>query len=320
MKMIKISVLIPVYNAGKYLKECLDSVVKQTLNDIEVIAIDDGSTDESPQILDAYASMYPNVTVIHQKNMGVVATRCNLLMMAKGEYVAWIDSDDFMEPSMMEKMYQKAKSLNSDLILCDYSYYPEAVKTKEKWYKPYKGIVDWNFIERNTQQWNKIVKRSLLEEIGITDLMAKGGEGVYAFALIKAKKIASIDEELYNYRVGHTSLSSNKANVEWYKKNVVKTKSQLDAATDLNLSADLKTYFRYRYIYSWLQLMIIAAFNENEPVYEECRKQLRQLHWKQNPYTNTILANNYGNIKTFVFTRIIPMNYTIAKLIAKAAM
>lgn len=318
--MIKISVLIPVYNAEKYLKECLDSVVKQTLNDIEVIAIDDGSTDESPQILDAYASMYPNVTVIHQKNMGVVATRCNLLKMAKGEYIAWIDSDDFMEPSMMEKMYQKAKSINSDLILCDYNYYPESVKTKEKWYKPYKGIVDWNFIERNTQQWNKIVKRSLLEEIGITNLMAKGGEGVYAFALIKARKIASIDEELYNYRVGHTSLSSNKANVEWYKKNVVKTKSQLDAATELNLSADMKSYFRYRYIYSWLQLMIIAAFNENEPIYEECRKQLRQLHWKQNPYTNTILTNNYGNIKTFVFTKIIPMNYTIAKLIAKAAM
>ena len=320
MKMIKISILIPVYNAEKYLKECLDSVVKQTLNGIEVIAIDDGSTDESPQILDAYASMYPNVSVIHQKNMGVVATRCNLLMMAKGEYVAWIDSDDFMEPSMMEKMYRKAKSLNSDLVLCDYNYYPEAVKTKEKWYKPYKGIVDWNFIERNTQQWNKIVKRSLLEEIGIADLMSEGGEGVYAFTLIKAKKIVSIDEELYNYRVGHASLSNNKGNVEWYKKNVVKTKNQMNEAKHLELPEDWITYFEYRYIYSWLQLMIVAAFNNEEDVYTNCLKQLRQLKWKENQFTKLILTNNYGKLKTFVLLNLMPRNFKVAHIIAKIAL
>lgn len=318
--MIKISILIPVYNAEKYLKECLDSAVKQTLNDIEVIAIDDGSTDESPEILDTYASMYPNVMVIHQKNMGVVATRCNLLKMAKGEYVAWIDSDDFMEPSMMEKMYQKAKSLNTDLVLCDYNYYPEAVKTKEKWYKPYKGVVDWNFIERNTQQWNKIVKRSLLEEIGIRNLMAKGGEGVYAFALIKGKNIASIDEKLYSYRVGHDSLSSNKKNVEWYKRNVVKTRNQLNEARHLELLADWITYFEYRYIYSWLQLMIVAALNSEEDVYTNCLKQLRQLKWKENPLTKLILTNNHGRLKTFVLTQMIPMNYGVAKLITKFAL
>ena len=233
--MFRVSVLIPVYNAEKYLSRCLESVVNQTLKDIEIVAIDDGSTDSSAQILDDYASAYSFIKVFHQKNAGVVKTRCNLMSLVSGEYIAWIDSDDFMKPLMLEKLYNKAKEADADVVLCDYDYYPAEVKTKYKWYKKYEGIIDWNFIERNTQQWNKLVRTSFSESLNMRKLMDESGEGAYAFALIKAKRIASVDEKLYHYRVGHTSLSNNMKNVESYKVDIKKTENQLKNAKAFNL-------------------------------------------------------------------------------------
>lgn len=318
--MVAVSVLIPVYNAEKYLEECLESIVNQTLNSMEVIVLDDGSTDKSSQIIDEYAEKYSFVCAVHRENKGVVKTRCDLMNLAKGEYVAWIDSDDFMELDMLEKMYMKAKESDADLVLCDYSYFPAAIKTKEKWYKPYKGVSDWNFIERNTQQWNKLVKRSLLEELKISEWMAKSGEGIYALVLIKAAKIVSIDSELYHYRVGHTSLSNNKQNVKWYLGNVEKTKEQWEAAKSFLLLEDQLKYFEYRYIYSILQAMIVSAFNNDETSYRNMKQKLMTLDWKKNPYTKMILRNNHGEAKAFVFVNVVPNSFTFTKAIARVAM
>lgn len=318
--MYSVSVLIPVCNAEKYLGQCIDSVINQSLKDLEIIAVDDGSTDSSPQMLEEYAEAYPFIKVFHQKNVGVVKTRCKLMSLASGEFVAWIDADDFMEPLMLEKMYTKAKTEDADVVICDYDWYPTDIKIKYKWYKEYNGAVNWNFIERNTQQWNKLVKREFLENLNMRMVMEEAGEGAYAFALIQAKKIASIDEKLYHYRVGHTSLSNNMKNVERYKIDMEKTENQLKFAEKLDLGANWLEYFEYRCIYSWIKLMVVAAFNNEKIVYKECIEQLNRHKWMENKFTKLILTRNFGLIKAFAIVRCIPLNFTIAQIITKVFM
>lgn len=129
--MIKVSVVVPVFNAEKYLKQCLDSVINQTLNEIEIILIDDGSTDGSADICKSYLSD-PRVSYYYKENEGLAAARADGIEQAKGEYIGFVDSDDWIESDMYEKMYKAAKSNNSDIVFCncvqnenDYRFTPE---------------------------------------------------------------------------------------------------------------------------------------------------------------------------------------------------
>lgn len=117
--MPKISVIVPVYNAEKYLNECVDSILAQTLQDIEVILVDDGSTDNSPAICDEYAEKDSRVVVIHKENGGVSAARNAGLDVVKGEYVAFVDSDDYIDTEMYEKMFEQITEYNCDVVMCD---------------------------------------------------------------------------------------------------------------------------------------------------------------------------------------------------------
>lgn len=315
-----VSILIPVYNTEKYLRDCLESVVNQTIESKEVVIVDDGSTDSSPQIIDEYDARYSFVRVVHQENMGLWKARCKLLSMAEGEYIAWVDSDDFAEKDMYERMINVALQNKVDLVLCNYSFYPSEIKTKEKWFKPFQGKVDWQFIERNTQPWNKIVRKDLLDRIDIMKWLPEGGDGSYSLVLITAKGIASIDNELYHYRVGHTSMSNNLNKVQHYENNVSWTKKQRVAAESIGLSKDWLEYFDYRVIYSLILTLIIAARNNEKEVYKTYQSEYKLSIKKKNPYTETILKNNHGGLKAFVILRIIPMNYSIARLITKLAL
>ena len=116
--MVKVSVIVPIYNAEKYLEQCLDSIVAQTLKEIEIILIDDGSTDGSAEICKKYLSDF-RVTYYHKENEGLAAARDDGMMRAKGEYIGFVDSDDWIESDMYEKMYAAAKSNDSDIVFCN---------------------------------------------------------------------------------------------------------------------------------------------------------------------------------------------------------
>lgn len=116
--MVKVSVIVPIYNAEKYLKQCLDSIQNQTLTDIEVIMIDDGSTDGSAAICEQYSDDV-RFSYYHKENEGLAAARADGIDRASGEYIGFIDSDDWIEPNMYEKMYNAAKSNNSDIVFCN---------------------------------------------------------------------------------------------------------------------------------------------------------------------------------------------------------
>ena len=118
-----VSIIIPVYNVEKYLAECIESVLKQTYQNIEILLIDDGSPDNSGKICDEYEEKDSRVRVIHKENGGVSSARNVGLEQANGEYITFIDSDDFVSESYIEELYIALENGNSDLAFCKYNHY-----------------------------------------------------------------------------------------------------------------------------------------------------------------------------------------------------
>lgn len=118
--MAKVSIIVPVYNVEKYLKRCIESIQNQTLKDIEIILVDDGSLDNSPQICDKFVEKDFRIKVIHKKNGGLSSARNAGIYVATGEYIGYIDSDDYAEPDMFEILYECAKKNEVDFVMADY--------------------------------------------------------------------------------------------------------------------------------------------------------------------------------------------------------
>lgn len=118
---MKVSIIVPCYKVEKYLPRCLDSLVCQTLEDIEVICINDGSPDKCLDIMRSYESRYPNkIVIIDKKNEGVWCGRRDAIALARGEYIGFVDSDDYVAPTMCEDLYFCAKSADADLGVCGF--------------------------------------------------------------------------------------------------------------------------------------------------------------------------------------------------------
>ena len=119
-EMPKVSIIVPVYNMERYLGKCLDALTKQTLSDIEIVAVNDGSTDSSPNILRTYAEKDPRIRIIDKPNSGYGASMNRGIDEARGEYVGIVEPDDYPDLVMFDKLYKAAKKHNCDLIKCNY--------------------------------------------------------------------------------------------------------------------------------------------------------------------------------------------------------
>lgn len=166
---VKVSVIIPVYNVEQYLGKCLDSLCKQTLKEIEIICIDDGSKDTSPKILDEYAERDSRIKVIHQSNAGAGAARNRGIALASGEYIGFVDSDDIVYPTMYEELYRKACRCNADMVITgeietatgDPICFPiENFKHESKILALDRfNAVDYPEVIKNVFLWNRIFRR-----------------------------------------------------------------------------------------------------------------------------------------------------------------
>ena len=169
--MFKVSVIIPVYNTEQYLEACLDSVFAQTLKELEVILVNDGSTDASLSIMEKYRANYPDrVKLISKENGGQATARNVAIPLCTGEYIGFVDSDDYIEPEMYERMYQKAKEADADYVECDYvnvkvnaAGETERIADYGSRVREYTSKEDM-FIDPMLAPWNKIYRRTLLQE------------------------------------------------------------------------------------------------------------------------------------------------------------
>lgn len=205
---IKISVIVPIYNMEKYLEKCLDSLVNQTLKNIEIIAINDGSKDNSINILKKYEKQYKNIKVYDNENQGISKTRNFGIEKATGKYISFIDSDDYVDEKMFEIMYQKAEKDDLDIVVCDYYNYYENSGKLEKF-----KIADFQnttinenkelIFQINPSPWNKIYRRELFINnnyrfpinIKYEDL------GYIPILLMEAKKIGKVNVPLNYYLI-----------------------------------------------------------------------------------------------------------------------
>jgi len=168
--MAKVSVVVPVYNVYDYIDKCLWSLVNQTLDDIEIVVVNDGSPDNSQEIIDKYKEKYPNkVKSFIKKNGGLSDARNFGILKCTGEYIGFVDSDDYVEQDMFEKMYNKAKNGNFDVVVCDVNYvYPN--KTVKVSSNLKTDITDSlklkdSMINIYPAAWNKIYRREIISDV-----------------------------------------------------------------------------------------------------------------------------------------------------------
>lgn len=209
---VSVSVIVPVYNVEKYLDECLSSLVNQTLSELEIIVVNDGTKDNSQSIIDHYVKQYPNKVVsLIKENGGLGDARNYGIPYAKGEYIGFVDSDDIVHLEMYEKMLNKAKLEDSDLVLCDLEYFYET--SKERMVK--EGLVQIENIDVNKTvflsplfAWNKLYRKSLFIESELKYPIGLWYEDIPVtvpfFTL--AKKISYVHETLIYYRQRSTSI------------------------------------------------------------------------------------------------------------------
>ena len=224
--MVKISVIVPVYNVEKYLKKCLNSLINQTLNDIEIICVDDGSTDSSIEILKEFELKDDRIIVISQKNEGAATSRNKGINLAKGEYISFVDSDDWLELDAFEKLYANAKSNDSDIVLFN-SVEIHSDKTKNRIYFKSEDTIDYNnfVFDFNYNKrlilngmfviWSKIYKTSFLKENNLCfyNYPIFNDVQFHIESMIFAEKISYLPEILYYYnKLNVNSIQSQKLN------------------------------------------------------------------------------------------------------------
>lgn len=196
----KVSVIVPAYNASNYIDKCINSLVAQTLKDIEIIVIDDGSTDDTYEKLSTYKDQ---IKIIKQKNGGVANARNKGLSVATGEYIAYVDSDDWVEENMFELLYNKAKKDDYDVVECDFYYVDD--------HNTWDGMVDIDIDITNIEEkkkyyinmfpviWNKIYKKEKIKDINFkSGVWAEDVEYLYRI-LPNIDNIGKINKKLYYY-------------------------------------------------------------------------------------------------------------------------
>lgn len=203
----KISIIIPVYNAEKYLVQMLDSVLNQSFTDFEVVAVNDGSKDNSLAILNEYAGRDLRIKVIDKENTGVSDTRNIGIENATGEYICFADADDLLHPDYMKKMYDIAEKNNADMVVCGYVTFRDESKISYKKFdlaknnqvESIKFLLDSGLL---TSSWNKLIKINVLNDIRYDVNMTFGEDLFFCWkCFLCADKVYFTESELYFYRL-----------------------------------------------------------------------------------------------------------------------
>lgn len=206
-----ISILSPCYNVEQYLPQCIESIINQTYKNLQIVMIDDGSSDGTWNVLQKYADKYSRIEVYHQENQGVASTRNNLLDKVKGDYVLFVDSDDWIEPDMVEFLVEKSLTHQADIVICGMvkndaipnKEYTEELLDQETTIKKFLFHKDLS-----GSLWNKLVKTSLLQEIRFDARISYGEDALFCWdALQRTRIVVQTDRQLYHYRMNENSLS-----------------------------------------------------------------------------------------------------------------
>ena len=261
--MHKISVIIPIYKVEDYLDECVQSVIHQTYKNLEIILVDDGSPDKCPQMCDDYAKVDNRIIVIHKKNGGLSDARNEGLKQATGDFIAFVDSDDFIDTTMYEKMLKYQQESDADIVSCKFSWCVDGnIQTfpwQNKGYKEKHTLFLYDyFMDAVSKQidnfvWNKLFKRNI-----ITETFEKGKineDFLFFYYITKAHPKATViltTQRLYNYRKRIGSICDDS-----YKFRMAELHNIQDITIDAAFWSDaLKFALEKRYVNALYQMLI----------------------------------------------------------------
>ncbi|CVK16459.1 Glycosyltransferase involved in cell wall bisynthesis [Apibacter mensalis] len=212
----KVSVIVPVYNVEPYLRKCLDSIINQTFKEIEIIIINDGSTDNSQLIIDEYALKYDNIRSVIQSNKGLSEARNTGIKHASGKFLAFVDSDDWIEREMIQEMYHLAIKHSAEIVVCSLQNIDNQDKILKKLpelhHLPEKIILSQDFSifgEMSCFACNKIFKRELFNNISFPKNMHFEDVATIPRLFFKAKTVAKTNKFFYQYLIREGSITRN---------------------------------------------------------------------------------------------------------------
>ena len=239
---VKISVVLPVYNVANYLRKCLDSLVHQTFKDFEVICVNDGSTDLSLSILEGYALSDSRFKIISQDNQGLSGARNTGIKEVKGDYILFVDSDDWLKENALELLYNHVKGFDSDITMFKFKYFDEDSGEFSEGPNSNLEIIDSSFYTGNFNYmdvmdiifkishapFNKLYKTSFLNDLDAKFLYGSYYEDLEFFykVFLKAKKVSVLPEYLYFYRIRDESISTSGDEGSFDIFNILKTTKQ----------------------------------------------------------------------------------------------
>lgn len=294
MEKEKISIIIPVYQVEEYLPKCLNSVTHQTYQNLEILLIDDGSTDSSGKICDRYAKKDARIRVIHKQNAGVAMARNDGLARATGDYISFIDSDDWIAKDAYTKLYQGLKAYNADCAVgrCVTVYDKDGVLTRKKEAVPPVRCLSSeeamkHVLLHGSAVWNRLFRRDIFDGLRFPSGRINDDEVAALHAYEKCKRIVFLNQDSYYYRIRSNSITTSRfslRNLDCYynsKDNLAFVKK---ARPELVKCAEFKTCKTLLYCYLNLKKL------KGEP---KAKRVLRKLHGEVHRVRSLAYHNPY---------------------------
>ncbi len=289
--MKKISIIVPIYNVEKYLDICLNSLVNQTLKDIEIVLINDGSTDSSYEIAVSYEKKYKNVTLYNQLNHGLSYTRNVGLEHAHGKYIMFIDSDDYLETDACEKLYDYACKMDADIVTFDLKYVYKDSTTSFMYGGKKEGKVDTHeYMIGASSAASKMYKKEFLSRINFKFKEGIWSEDIAIIPLlcIYTDKIFYLNRVSYNY-VQHSNSITNQTSYNKKTLDAVKSLEIFESIVKENNKYDeYKSEIEFIYITNLLLTLPLKVYK-----YKEGKKDIKKMskimkekypHFRKNKY------------------------------------
>lgn len=304
----KISVVVPVYKVERYLKNCVDSILAQTYQDFELILVDDGSPDTCPAMCDEFAAKDSRIRVVHKQNGGLSMARASGVEVSRGEYIAFVDSDDFIHPHYLELLLSACMEHGAQVSVCRFQRTePEAMRTdcvdktyrgggtqmpflsaptecisgKEANRRLYKGT--WK--RESVVAWCKLCRRELFAGIPFPNVPIYEDEALTYILLYRAEKVTYLDAELYYYRQNPQGIMSTQFSAENLEKSLVllpifeKRKQFYDEMGEKNLSADLLNWEFYQLCRFCVEIppQVEGAEDAKRRLHQEMRRVYKEM-------------------------------------------
>ncbi|WP_079754666.1 glycosyltransferase [Campylobacter coli] len=328
-----VSIIVPIYNVEKYLRQCLDSIITQTLKDIEIILVNDGSTDNCGVICDEYALKDKRIQVIHKTNAGLGAAYNTGLEMASGEYIGFVESDDWIEPNMYEELYTKAKETDVDVCISGFFWHKNNKDTKEETLLKVLNM-EGNFNIQNYPQliishssiWCKLYNHKFIKYNQIQFIDSSSNNGYYCDIpfwtkiCCLAQNITKLDSCFYHYRIDNPNASSIDTRSDRKLLQIIPSLTNM-----LNIA---KQYGKYNYLKEELVYNItLTAFryfsniqkSDKNEFFNQFRNLVLNLEITSDFKFQYFKISDYKNIlrKQFLFA-VLDNDYNLALEIAKA--